>query len=90
VTAAHPGVSLFPLGQVVTPTGEYQQDVDGVDMRCDDGVHFSADAGLVLAPRLLPFLVQLGHRARVLAAADPGPVPAVVPGWYQKLQCGQA
>jgi peptidoglycan/LPS O-acetylase OafA/YrhL len=94
VTSAHPGVTLFPLGKVVTPTGRYQQDVDGVDMRCDDGVHFSADAGLVLAPRLLPLLVQLGHSARVDpvpdAAPDPAPVPAPVPDWYEKLQCGQA
>jgi peptidoglycan/LPS O-acetylase OafA/YrhL len=89
VTSAHPGVSLFPLGKVVTPNGQYQQDVDGIDMRCDDGVHFSAEAGLVLAPRLLPFLVRLGHSAQVTVAADPVPVPAVVPGWYQKLQCGQ-
>jgi len=90
VISAHPGVSLFPLGKVVTPTGQYQQDVEGVDMRCDDGVHFSADAGLVLAPRLLPFLIRLGHSVQVTAASDPVPVPAVVPGWYQKLQCGQA
>ncbi len=90
VAAAHPGVTLFPLGKVVTPTGRYQQDVDGVNMRCDDGVHFSADAGLVLAPRLLPFLVQLGHSAQVAPSPAPAPVPAPVPGWYEKLQCGQA
>jgi peptidoglycan/LPS O-acetylase OafA/YrhL len=90
VTSAHPGVTLFPLGKVVTPTGRYQQDVDGVDMRCDDGVHFAADAGLVLAPRLLPLLVHLGHSARATTLTDPPPIPAPVPGWYDKLQCGPA
>jgi len=89
VTVASPGVTLFPLGGLVTPGGRYQQVVDGVNMRCDDGVHFSAEAGEVVAPRLLPLLVTLGHAARVAPVADTPPVPAAVPPWYEKLQCGQ-
>jgi peptidoglycan/LPS O-acetylase OafA/YrhL len=89
VTRSHRGVSLFPLGQVVTPGGQYRQDVDGVNMRCDDGVHFSADAGVVVAPRLLPLLVRLGHAAQVMSLTDPPPPPPPVPAWYDKLQCGQ-
>jgi peptidoglycan/LPS O-acetylase OafA/YrhL len=88
VTAAHPGVTLFPLGDLVTPAGHYQQDVDGVDIRCDDGVHFSADAGAVMAPRLLPLLVHLGRSAHVPTPTDPPPAPAAVPSWYGQLQCG--
>ena len=89
VTAARPGVTLFPLGKVVTPDGRYQQVVDGVNVRCADGVHFSVDAGLVVAPRLLPLLVALGHSAHVAPATDPPAVPPSTPGWYDKLQCGQ-
>jgi hypothetical protein len=89
VTSTSPGVTLFPLGKVVTPEGRYQQVVDGVNVRCADGVHFSVDAGQVVAPRLLPLLVALGHSARVTTVTDNPPVPASTPRWYDKLQCGQ-
>ena len=90
VTSSHPGVTLFPLGNVVTPGGRYSQDVDGVDMRCDDGVHFSVGAGEVVAPRLLPLLVHLGHSAHVTTTTttDSPPDPLAIPPWYQKLHCG--
>jgi peptidoglycan/LPS O-acetylase OafA/YrhL len=89
VTKSHHDVTLFPLGNLVTPGDQYHQDVDGVNMRCEDGVHFSADAGEVVAPRLLPLLARLGHSAKVTSVPDPPPVPAPVPAWYDKLQCGQ-
>jgi peptidoglycan/LPS O-acetylase OafA/YrhL len=88
VSTSEPGVSVFPLGTIVSPGGRYRQDVRGVNVRCQDGVHFSAAAGEVIAPRLLPFLVHLGRTAPVAAAAETAPVPSVVPAWYQKLQCG--
>ena len=89
IAAVFPGVSVFPLGKVVTPSGTYQQDVDGVDVRCADGVHFSAQAGEVLAPSLFPTLVRLGRSAKVPAQAGSPQLPAAIPAWYDKLQCGQ-
>jgi peptidoglycan/LPS O-acetylase OafA/YrhL len=88
VAAADPAVTLFPLGQLVSPGQHYQQDVDGVDIRCQDGVHFSAQAGEVVAPKLFPLLVRLGRAAHVTSGTDPPPLPPAIPPWYQKLQCG--
>ncbi|HEY5252973.1 MAG TPA: acyltransferase family protein [Acidimicrobiales bacterium] len=88
VAKATPGVTVFPLGNVLTPDDHYQQDVNGVDVRCADGVHVSAVAGRVVAPRLFPLLLHLGHAAHVAAATDPPPIPRAVPLWYAKLQCG--
>jgi peptidoglycan/LPS O-acetylase OafA/YrhL len=95
-SAGRPDVTLFPLGNIVTPDDGYQQDVDGVDVRCADGVHFSAAAGQVLAPRLLPLLVHLGRSAHVVSAplattstsAAVVAAPAMVPAWYEQLPCG--
>ncbi|HXQ76544.1 MAG TPA: acyltransferase family protein [Acidimicrobiales bacterium] len=89
VASSEPGVTVFPFGNLVTPGGRYRQEVDGVDMRCDDGVHFSAAAGEVVAPRLLPVLVRLGHTVHLPTAPVATSVPAAVPSWYGKLQCGQ-
>jgi peptidoglycan/LPS O-acetylase OafA/YrhL len=89
VSAAGAGVTLFPLGNLVSPGGQYTQDVDGVDMRCGDGVHFSAVAGAVIAPRLLPLLVHLAGTAHVPASVPDPPLPSVIPHWYDQLQCGQ-
>jgi peptidoglycan/LPS O-acetylase OafA/YrhL len=87
--ASSPGVSVFDLGQLVDPDGHYAQEVDGVNMRCTDGVHFSWQAGRVIAPRLLPYLVGVGRSAKVPVQGDPPALPAAVPSWYEQLQCGQ-
>jgi peptidoglycan/LPS O-acetylase OafA/YrhL len=84
-----PGITLYPLGQLVTPAGQFQQDVDGVDVRCEDGVHFSAGSGAFLAPRILPVLSRLGLSAHVVAVSDPPALPPTVPDWYDQLQCGE-
>jgi peptidoglycan/LPS O-acetylase OafA/YrhL len=94
VAATHnPRISTFPLGKVLDPDGSYQGTVDGVAMRCYDGVHLSVTAGKVIAPRLLPYLVRLGKSTVLSKATDPprekSSLPPVVPDWYDKLQCGQ-
>ena len=89
VTAGGAEVSLFPLGNLVSPGGRYAQDVHGVDVRCGDGVHFSALAGSVIAPRLLPLLVHLAGTAHVPVSVPDPPLPPVTPHWYDQLQCGQ-
>ena len=89
VATTRPGVSVFPLGQLVTPDGHYSQDAGGVNMRCNDGVHFSVQAGRVIAPHLFPYLVSIGRKANVPPPASSGDPPAAVPAWYGQLQCGQ-
>jgi peptidoglycan/LPS O-acetylase OafA/YrhL len=88
IASTSPGVSTFPLGQLVTPAGQFQPDVDSVDVRCDDGVHFSAGSGQILAPRILPALISLARSAVVTPDPDPPPLPPPVPGWYDQLPCG--
>jgi peptidoglycan/LPS O-acetylase OafA/YrhL len=88
VASSASGVVVYPLGRLVTPQGRYQQDLDGVDVRCEDGVHFSAVAGQVLAPDILPVLSRLGRTTHVAASADAPALPPSIPGWYDQLQCG--
>jgi hypothetical protein len=88
VASANPGVTLFPLGALVTPGGQYTQTLDGVNVRCQDGVHFSPQAGAVIAPTLFPLLHQLAASVHVKSAAGAPAVPPVVPSWYSQLQCG--
>jgi peptidoglycan/LPS O-acetylase OafA/YrhL len=83
-------VSLFDLGAVMSPGGQYASKVDGVTVRCGDGVHFSLAAGKWLAGFLFPELVELGadhHRSAPATASGVEP-PPVVPAWMNKLPCG--
>jgi peptidoglycan/LPS O-acetylase OafA/YrhL len=84
-----PSVTSFDLGALTSPGGHFDHDVDGVDVRCSDGVHFTAAAGEWVAPRLLPELVRLGrdHRQSSPGGRWPGMPPPVVPSWWPKLQC---
>ncbi len=82
------GTTVYPLGGLVDPGGTYQPTVDGVTMRCADAVHFSRTSGRVIAPKLLPALVDLGRTVTVAAPRHPPAVPPLVPGWYDQLQCG--
>ena len=87
--AGRAGVTVFQFGRLVTPGSGYRQDVDGVSMRCNDGVHFSVFAGRVIAPKLLPSLVHLGEETRVVQSSLQAALPPMIPSWYGKLQCGQ-
>lgn len=83
------GVTLFPFQQLVSPGSQYSQDVDGVDVRCQDGVHLSASAGQIIAPSLLPYLVKVGRQADVVQGEVAPPPPPTIPPWYGQLPCGQ-
>jgi peptidoglycan/LPS O-acetylase OafA/YrhL len=91
--AAHgargPAATVFALGGLLSPGGQYRDVVDGVSTRCQDGVHFTAAAGEWLAPRLFREVVRLGaaHHAASPGGAWPGSPPAAVPAWWQKLSC---
>ena len=86
------GVRVFDLNALVSPDGGYSPDVNGIDLRCLDGVHFTAAAGEWLAPRLLPELAKLGkdHQVSSPGGSWPGPPPPAVPSWWKTVPCGPA
>jgi peptidoglycan/LPS O-acetylase OafA/YrhL len=82
-------VSVFDLGGDLSPQGHFAQDVNGVDMRCSDGIHITALGGEQLADSLLPRLAAVGrtHEQTSPQGAWPGPPPPTVPAWYSQLPC---
>ncbi len=84
----HP-VYVFDLGAMISPQGQYAPSIDGVPMRCDDGVHFTPTGGVFVGLQLLPDLAVLGesHRASSPGGAWPGRVPPSTPKWYAPLPC---
>jgi peptidoglycan/LPS O-acetylase OafA/YrhL len=85
-----PQVHVFDFGALVSPGGHFDQDVDGVDLRCSDGVHFTAAGGRWVAPRLLPYLAGLAgaHAAAAPGGTWPGTPPPAVPRWWGEVPCG--
>jgi peptidoglycan/LPS O-acetylase OafA/YrhL len=84
----HP-VYVFNLGTMISPGGQYASVIDGVPMRCGDGVHLTPSGGIFVGLQLLPDLAVLGeaHRASSPSGAWPGRVPASTPKWYAPLPC---
>lgn len=55
--AGHPNVTFVPTASIFTgPDGEYLTNSEGdlVDMRLDDGVHFTTAGAILLADHLFP------------------------------------
>jgi peptidoglycan/LPS O-acetylase OafA/YrhL len=82
VAAQYPTeVSVLDLHSMVCPGGHYQQVIDGVTVRCTDGIHFTVPPGISnttgcyattpggewLQPKVVPPMVALG-RAQMAAA----------------------
>ena len=63
VAAEHPQLnSVVNLGTVACPGGHYSSTKDGVTIRTvDDGVHFTPEGGVVLAPYVMPQIVAAGR-----------------------------
>jgi len=72
VANEHPSTdSVVDLHGEVCPHGQFTSTLDGTVIRRNDGVHFTAAAGQVLAPTLMPPIVaagraQMGHGADAL------------------------
>jgi peptidoglycan/LPS O-acetylase OafA/YrhL len=83
------GSRLVDLNGLISPSGRYSTVVDGVDMRCHDGVHFTAVGGRALAARILPGLVRLGlsHALLPSSQARTKQLPPGTPSWYSELPC---
>jgi hypothetical protein len=89
--AGSPSVaSVIDLGSLVSPSGRYAAKVDGVPLRCGDGVHFTVPGGQWVGQRLLPQLVSLGrsHASSLAQAHRAALPPQSQPSWYSSLPCG--
>jgi hypothetical protein len=82
--------SVFDLGALLSPDGQFQTTVSGVTARCGDGVHLTEAGGELVAAQLLPKLVALGRDHAQLPSSQSRPVLPVVaqPWWYSELPCG--
>jgi peptidoglycan/LPS O-acetylase OafA/YrhL len=72
IAAAHPRtVSVDDLDKAACPGGRYASTVHGVVIRTvDDGVHFTPQGGVFLAPALIPPIVSAG-RAQIAGGTTP-------------------
>ena len=81
--------TLVNFGAMLSPSGQFVTDVQGVPVRCTDGIHVTVPGGQWVGERLLPRLVSFG-RAHATEAAQvhraPLP-PQFPPPWYSKLPC---
>jgi peptidoglycan/LPS O-acetylase OafA/YrhL len=84
------GSSVINLGTLVSPAGEFSTDVDGVPVRCSDGVHFTVPGGEWVGEHVLPELITLGRPHADAPAQLNRPLlpPQTQPGWYSNLPCG--
>jgi hypothetical protein len=86
---AHNPVYVFNLNALVSPGAHYDENLGPVNLRCNDGVHFSRPGGVFIGLQLLPDVAELGqaHAAASPTGAWAGPLPSSTPPWYQKLPC---
>ena len=62
VAEENPGnVFVVDLNKIADPSGRYQADVDGVQIRYTDGIHWTFQGDCWLAPRLLPQIAAVAH-----------------------------
>jgi hypothetical protein len=83
-------VAIYNLGALLTPSFRYRSSIDGLPLRCSDGVHVSPEAGIVVASDLFPRLWALVGMHRVTGGGVwvHGPLPPTTPSWFSKLSCG--
>ncbi len=69
VAALHPTTdSVVDLYAAACPGGKFTTTIDGVDVRRNDGVHFTPQGGVLLAKDIMPGIVAAG-RAQMAASA---------------------
>jgi hypothetical protein len=82
-------VTVYDLAQLLTPGLTYRASVDSQAVRCADGIHFTPQAGIVVAPDLYPRLWALAGKGRITGGGSwpGGKLPPTVPTWYHQLSC---
>ena len=88
-TSSDGKVYVFDLNTVVDPGDKYDASIGQVNIRCGDGVHFSASGGIYVGLHLMPDLLALGqtHAVASPGGAWPGTMPPSTPSWYPSLPC---
>ncbi|HEY6426670.1 MAG TPA: acyltransferase family protein [Acidimicrobiales bacterium] len=62
VAAATAGTTLLNFNAMACPGGQYEEDMDGQQVRLADGIHFTFRGGNVFAAKIWPFIAKLGHQ----------------------------
>jgi peptidoglycan/LPS O-acetylase OafA/YrhL len=62
VAASVPGTTLLNFNVMACPGGQYEETMDGQQVRLADGIHFSFTGGDVFASRIWPEVVSLGRQ----------------------------
>ena len=62
VAASISGTSLLNFNAMACPGGQYEEFMDGQQVRLADGIHFTFTGGNVFAPRIWAFVVKLGRQ----------------------------
>ena len=82
-------VYVFDLNALVSPGNKFSPTVDQINVRCNDGVHFTRSGGIYVGQRLAPELATLGqaHATAAPGGAWAGPLPPSTPSWFSSLPC---
>ena len=90
VASHSPDTTVIDVGTLLSPSGHFTSNVDGIPVRCADGIHLTVAGGQWVGARLLPQLASLGrpHAAAATRLLRPALPPQLPPAWYAKLPCG--
>ncbi len=89
VAAKNPGTTvLIRLGSLISPEHHFASVVDGVPLRCGDGVHISVSGGRWIGEHILAELVSLGRQHSETSPSGSWPGYRIgAPSWFSKLPC---
>ncbi|CUU58926.1 hypothetical protein Ga0074812_12354 [Parafrankia irregularis] len=74
--ARHSAVTtVIDLATILSPDNQYRDEIDGVQVRDDDGVHISNGGGARAGDVIVPQLVRMLRPATTGGAGTPSPVP---------------
>ena len=62
VATMTPGTSLLDFNAMACPGGNYEEFIDGQQVRLADGIHFTFTGGSVFAPKIWPLIAKLGRQ----------------------------
>jgi len=82
-------VFVFDLNSLVSPDDKFSPTVGQVNVRCNDGVHFTRSGGIFVGQQLDPELATLGqaHATAAPGGEWAGPLPPSTPPWFSSLPC---